>query len=148
MNNFLMLLFPFWLQPTLNLPPLFPSQQRSLDTSDITTLPGLSVDLHQDGTLSTTSPWGNRSHTGCSFNTRKGAKTLVGKLRRGRLVFYGVFDGIYPRDTPLRLARERCSTAAERGLMLLWSALRSWTSVTRDQKRGPMNCQFSGRTER
>jgi hypothetical protein len=80
--------------------------------------------------------WGNGSHTGCSFNTRNGVKTLVGKLRRGRMVFYGVFDGIYPRDTPLRLASERCTTAAERGLMLLWSALRSSTSVNSRPETG------------
>ena len=91
--------------------------------------------------------WGNGSHTGCSFNTRKGVKTLVGKLRKGRMVFYGVFDGLYPRDTPLRLVNaalpqpnaDLCSCGQCYDLRL---------RSTRDQKRGPMDCQFSGRTER
>lgn len=67
--------------------------------------------------------WGKGSHTGCSFNTRKGVKTLVGKLRRDRMIFYGVFDGVYPPGTPLRPANERCAMAAESELVLLSQAL-------------------------
>ncbi len=80
--------------------------------------------------------WGNGSHTGCSFKAGERVKTLVGKLRRGRMVFYGVFDGMYPRDTPLRPANERCATAAENGLMLFCSALRaSRLNVSQQQPR-------------
>ncbi len=88
--------------------------------------------------------WGNGSHTGCSFDTGRGVKTLAGKLRRGRMAFYGVFDGIYPRDIPLRPANERCATAAENGLMLLWSPAATFDfSQLASQNRGRSNNVFS-----
>ena len=68
--------------------------------------------------------WGTGSHTAFSFETAKGVKTLVGKLRNGRMNFYAIFDGIHPSDTPFRRANERCAAAAESALMLLRSALR------------------------
>jgi hypothetical protein len=68
--------------------------------------------------------WGTGSHTGFSFETAKGVKTLVGRLRNGRMNFYGIFDGIHPSDTPFRPANERCAAAAESALMLLCAVLR------------------------